>query len=136
MAILIDTSVLIAVERGQLSMQAVLNRTEQVAISVVTAAELLHGVHRADPARATTRTAYVEAILDGVPALPIDMRVARTYAQLSASLAVAGSRIKMNDLWIAATAIAHNFLLMATDPGFDRVPGLRRAPITEIPHPR
>jgi predicted nucleic acid-binding protein len=135
-AILIDTSVLIAAERGELSLRAVLDRTEQVAISVVTAAELLHGVHRADPARATARTAYVEAILEGVPTLPIDMLIARTYARLSASLTAGGTRIKMNDLWIAATAIAHNLQLMATDADFDRVPGLRRAPIGDIPRPR
>ena len=77
-----------------------------------------------------TRTAYVEAILEGVPALPIDMLVARTYARLSASLTPGGTRIKMNDLWIAATAIAHNLRLMATDADFDRLPGLRRASIS------
>jgi tRNA(fMet)-specific endonuclease VapC len=49
MATLIDSSVLIAAERGELGLDALLARyaEEDVAISAMTASELLHGVHRA-----------------------------------------------------------------------------------------
>jgi predicted nucleic acid-binding protein len=49
MATLIDSSVLIAAERGQLSFDDIAARysDEDVAISAVTASELLHGVYRA-----------------------------------------------------------------------------------------
>jgi predicted nucleic acid-binding protein len=49
MATLIDSSVLIAAERGQLNFDEIATRYEEedVAISAVTASELLHGVHRA-----------------------------------------------------------------------------------------
>jgi predicted nucleic acid-binding protein len=117
-------------------LRSVLDRNEEILISVVTAAELLHGVHRAAPARAGARTAYVEGLLERVPAVPVDLRIARTYARLSATLESTGQRIKMNDLWIAATALAHNFRLMALDHDFDRVPELRRAPVTDVPRPR
>ena len=46
---MIDSSVLIAVERGKLDLERVLRDygDEPVAIAAVTASELLHGVHRA-----------------------------------------------------------------------------------------
>lgn len=48
MGALIDTSVFIAIERGQLALEAIAGRDEEMAISVVTASELLHGVERAN----------------------------------------------------------------------------------------
>jgi tRNA(fMet)-specific endonuclease VapC len=135
-AVLIDTSVLIAAERGRLSLAVVLDRTEQYAISVVTAAELLHGVHRADPPRAAARAARIDGFLEELPTLPIDMRVARSFARTSATLAAAGTPVDSNDLWIASTALAYDLELMALDGDYDRIPGLRRASFPGIPHPR
>ena len=136
MAVLIDTSVLIAIERGKILRDAILEPGEQYAISIVTAAELLHGVHRADDARATAREAYVEGLLDGLPTLPIDMRVARSYARVSARLAAKGTPVDANDLWIAATALAHDLEVLALDGDYDRIPGLRRAAPGGVPRPR
>ena len=63
MATLIDSSVLIAAERGQLNVDGIAAK-EDVAISAVTASELLHGVHRAKtPAQRNWRQAFVEGIL-------------------------------------------------------------------------
>jgi len=45
-AILIDASVLIASERGALQLRSAIQAEEVYANSVVTAGELLHGVHR------------------------------------------------------------------------------------------
>jgi predicted nucleic acid-binding protein len=39
-------------------------------------------------------------------------------------------------MWIAATAVANDLLVLALDGDFDRIPGLRRAPIGEIPRQR
>ncbi|HEY0576093.1 MAG TPA: PIN domain-containing protein [Pseudonocardia sp.] len=135
MAILIDTSVLVAVERGKLPRGAILEPGEQYAISVVTAAELLHGVHRAGEARTATREAFVEGLLDGLPTLPIDMRVARSYARASATLATKGTPVDANDLWIAATALAYDLEVLALDGDYDRIPGVRRV-TPGVPRPR
>ena len=46
MGALIDASVLIAAERGELDLEGALDGfAEELALSVVTASELLHGVH-------------------------------------------------------------------------------------------
>jgi tRNA(fMet)-specific endonuclease VapC len=125
-AVLIDTSVLVATERKKIRLEDLVVIGEQYAVSVVTAAELLHGVHRAGGRRAQARSAYVEALLAAVSTLPIDLTVARAYARASAALARTGTPVDANDLWIGATAIAHGFGVLALDGDFDRIPGVAR----------
>src|SRR5262249_33195946 len=75
MAVLIDASILIESERGRLDLEPYLaqRQAEEFFLSVVTASELLHGVHRAiRPEVRTKRAAFVEAILERFPLLPVD----------------------------------------------------------------
>jgi tRNA(fMet)-specific endonuclease VapC len=130
--VLIDASVLIAHERGRLDPDRLAERglagreEESFYLSVITVSELLHGVHRADsPARRARRAAFVEAVLDQFPVLPIDRPTARVHAELWAGLAAAGTLIGAHDLWIAATAVARDLSLATADlRDFERVPGL------------
>jgi predicted nucleic acid-binding protein len=127
MAILIDTSVLVASERGSMALERLIQPGETYASSVITAAELLHGVHRATGRRAQARSAFVEGMLNAFAPLPVDMPVARAYARTSATLAKSGTSVDANDLWIGATAIAASMEVLALDGDFERIPGLRRA---------
>jgi tRNA(fMet)-specific endonuclease VapC len=64
MATLIDTSVLIAIERGQIDLNVWMMPNDEIAIAAITASELLRGVHRASDARTSTvREAFVEGLL-------------------------------------------------------------------------
>lgn len=126
MGVLIDTSVLVEGERGRLDLERLIDPAEQYAMSVVTAAELLHGVHRATGKRAQTRSAYVEGLITNFALIPIDVPVARAFARASAALARAGTSIDANDMWIGATAIAHGLEVLALDGDFDRIPGVTR----------
>jgi tRNA(fMet)-specific endonuclease VapC len=121
---LIDTSVLIDVERGALPLEPLV--TEGKAISVISVSELLHGVHRADNApRRLRREAVVEQILGVVEQVPIDSEVARVHASVWAGLEDSGTIIEAHDLWIAATALTHGLELVTTNARhFERVPGL------------
>jgi len=129
MGILIDSSGLIEAERGRLDLhRRVASRgDEECFLSVVTASELLHGVHRADDARVRARrAAFVEGVLAALPVLPIDLPTARSHAQLWAGLQALGQPIGPHDLWIAAAAIAHGHTLVTGNlREFNRVPGLR-----------
>ena len=115
MGALIDTSVLVAVERGALSRSDLIGRAgDEAALSVVTASELLHGVHRADSARKRVRRErFVEAILAELRVLPVDLDVARTHAQIWADLRARRVSVGAHDLLIAATALVHG-LAVAT----------------------
>lgn len=128
MAVLIDTSVLVAAEREVITLDHWIQADESYAISVVTGGELLHGVHRASGRRAQARSSFVEGLLASLDPIPIDLLVARAYGRASAELARAGSPVDANDLWIASTAIAHGFQLLAFDGDFDRIPGVQRVP--------
>lgn len=121
---LIDTSVLIEVERGVLPLEPLVQ--EDKAISVISVSELLHGVHRATPAsRRVRRQAVVEQILGAVEQVPIDTEVARVHADLWAGLESSGEVIDAHDLWIAATALTHGMELATVNrQHFERVPGL------------
>jgi tRNA(fMet)-specific endonuclease VapC len=128
MAVLIDTSVLIAHERGSLDVEAAIAGRDDEAfyLSVISASELLHGVHRAHEAgTAARRSAFVEGVLAAFPLVPIDMPVARAHAGLWAQLAAAGTPVGAHDLWLAATCVAHGWSLATADVReFRRVAGL------------
>jgi predicted nucleic acid-binding protein len=128
MAALIDSSVLIAAERGSLPLDAFSTRyaQEDVAISALTASELLHGVHRArTPDQRHRRQAFVEGLLAQLPVIAFDLTVARVHALLWADLAKRGVVVGERDLMIGATAIAKNYTLATRDErSFPKIPGL------------
>ncbi len=127
MGFLIDSSVLVAAERGLLDLSAALHdhRDETFAISAVTAAELLHGVHRVAAARRAATEVFVEGILDRLPALPFDLRSARVHARLWSETRSGGITIGERDLMIAATALGHGCSVVTRDRrSFPRIPGL------------
>ncbi len=128
MGVLIDASVLIEWERGRIDLPPQLEGREEEPffVSVVTASELLHGVHRAVQADIRARrSALVEAILERFPLLPVDLATGRAHARVWATLAASGQLIGMNDLWLAATCLAHGLTIATANVrDFGRVPGL------------
>jgi len=128
MGILIDASILIEHERGRIEVEAYLTgrEEEEFFLSVITASELLHGVHRARAAAVRTRrSAWVEAVLQRFPLLTVDLATARVHAQLWAELATQGRQIGPHDLWLAAQCVAHGLVMVTANlREFERVPGL------------
>jgi tRNA(fMet)-specific endonuclease VapC len=126
-AVLIDTDILVDLERGVSNPQVERMIGDQDrAISVITVSELLHGVHRANGPQRVRRSAFVEHLLAGLRAIEISEPIARVHADIWAQLRVRGQLVGAHDLWIAATAITHG-LILATGNAveFQRVPGLR-----------
>jgi predicted nucleic acid-binding protein len=129
MGILIDTSLWIADERGLLALDSWLAgyREEPVAMSVITVAELLHGVERTtDPRQRVRRLGHVEALLARVPVIEFSVEMARVYARLLATMAARGRPIAAHDLLIAATAITLGWTIATADArSFRHIPGVR-----------
>ncbi len=128
MALLIDTDILIQLERRDSDAPSVevLLGEEECAISVITVSELLHGVLRANGERRAKRRAFVEHLLGGLQPIPITEPVARVHAEIWADLAERGEVIGAHDLWVAAAALSHG-LGVATRHASElgRVRGLR-----------
>jgi tRNA(fMet)-specific endonuclease VapC len=125
---LIDTSILIAAERGRLDPAALAaeNNEEEIALAAITASELLHGVHRVKGAVARVRAErFVERILSVVPVIAFDRDVARVHARLDAELSAQGTAVGEADLLIAATAVACDYRIATRDlRSFLRIKGL------------
>ena len=82
------------------------------AVSAVTVGELHAGVLLAhhEPQQAA-RLRRLAAVLSEAPVLEVDRAVAVCYGELRA----ATGRMPTNDLWIAATALAHDLTLLTAD---------------------
>ncbi len=128
MDLLIDTSVLIAVERSGSRPESVVESAgdRRLHLAAITASELLHGIHRADSAvRRDRRERFSEAILTSLPVLAFDLETARVHARLWADLTRRGQPIGAHDLQIAATALFHGLSLATTNEReFRRIAGL------------
>lgn len=119
---LLDTSVFIASETNRVLDEQLLPRA--FAVSPVTVAELHVGVLAArDLDTRARRLATLEAVSD-IELLVVEEAVAASWALLRMHLAEAQRRLNVNDLWIAATALAHALPLLTQDDDFGPVEGV------------
>lgn len=117
----VDTSVLIAAGIGELRMQG------GWAVSAVAVGELGAGVLLADdPAVRAARLRRLTAVLAVAPVLKVDRAVAARFGELRAATRAGAT----NDLWIAATALAHDLTLMTSDERQAALPLVRTSLIT------
>jgi tRNA(fMet)-specific endonuclease VapC len=124
--VILDTGILIAIERGELDVDAVLG-ADDAAIASVTAMELLVGVERADEAHKQARSVHAEAVLASLPIEDYTLSVARIHARLAMKAMSEGRKRSAYDLMLAATAAATSRILLTTDgkAEFDQLAGVR-----------
>lgn len=129
MGVLIDSDLLIDLEKEKRDLTPYIQgrEKEEFFLSVISASELLHGVHRARDARIKARRlAFVESILSKFPIIEIDLAIARSHAQLWSELESRGIMIGLHDSWLAATCLAQDLTLATSNRReFDKVPGLK-----------
>lgn len=126
MEFLLDSTWLVEYLRGNTRfVQAVQERKPAgLAMSVVTLAELFSGVARSTDRERAERE--VRRIISEVRILGLDEAVARAWGEEDARLTLAGQKIGDLDLFIAATALAHNLTLCSQNrKHFGRVAGLK-----------
>ena len=99
---------------------------EEFYLSIITADELLRSVARAGGKARSKRLAFVEAVLDGFPILPIDRATVRMHAEVLAGLERRRITLGLHESWIAATCLAHGLQLLSVCPGdFAGIDGLQ-----------
>jgi predicted nucleic acid-binding protein len=110
-----DTSVFVAQETGR----ELGDLPEEIAVSVITAAELELGVLRADDADArATRLTTLARVQATYALLPVDPEVASCFARIAATELAGGRRLRRHDTWIAATALRHDAAVLTQDADF------------------
>ena len=107
MAIILDTDVIIAGERGSLDLEGwlVSHPGEQFEVAAITVAELWYGVERATATHRAKRRLYIENALAKLQIVPYTGQTAREHARLWARLESVGRMIGDYDLIVAATAL-------------------------------
>jgi predicted nucleic acid-binding protein len=110
-----DTSIFIAQETGR----ELGDLPEQIAVSVITAAELELGVLRAvDPDARAVRLSTLSRVQATYPLLPVDAEVASCFARIAAAELSRGRHVRRHDTWIAATAMRHGAAILTQDADF------------------
>jgi hypothetical protein len=110
-----DTSVFIARETGR----PLGPLPDEIAISVVTAAELELGVLRAaDPRTRAVRLRTLSRVRSEYPLLGVDETTASCFARIADEELRAGRKLRRHDAWIAATALQHDAAVVTQDDDF------------------
>jgi tRNA(fMet)-specific endonuclease VapC len=129
MGLILDTSVLIEAERRKFDIDKFAKNREDEAfgLSVITVAELLHGVHRADSAkRRLKRSGYVEKVIELFPVYAFDIFIARAYSELWSDFNRRGIQIGAHDLIIGSTALSLGFSVATFNlRHFEKIEGLK-----------
>ena len=112
MGLILDSSVIIAAERGGETVAQILEHIRRVlgeielGLSVVTVAELIHGAYRAKTeSDRQRRLAFVEELCRDVPVYPVTLEIAQLAGRIEAEQEVKGVRVAFEDLLIGVTAL-------------------------------
>ena len=132
MGLILDSSVVIAGERGGHTVREILEQLQaahgeiEMGLSVVTIVELVHGIQRAlDEQRRVRRQAFVDELIWDVPVHPVTIEIARRAGRIEGERAAQGVAIAFEDLLIAATALHLGFAVATSNVRhFQVIPGL------------
>lgn len=132
MGLILDTSVLIAGERRGISVLQILDSIEaehgpqQIELSVITIAELTHGIYRAkSTAQADRRRHFVDEVRNNIVVHDLTIEIAALTGRIEGEQAAIGNAIAFQDLVIGATALSLGFkVLTANIKHFILIPSL------------
>lgn len=132
MGIILDSSVIIAAERGGHSVRQILEQVQasqgetEVGLSVVTVAELVHGAYRAQTqAQQERRLEFIERLCRDVPVHPLTLDIARLLGRIEGQKEAKGIQFAFEDLAIGVTALHLGYAVMTLNARhFQRIPGL------------
>lgn len=122
---MLDTNIVSELARdpqGRVSERIAEVGSDAVCVSIVVAAELRFGCAKK---RSMRLTAQIEAILESISVLALDVPVDAEYGRIRNELKFAGTPIGPNDMLIAAHALAVGAVIVTANVGeFSRVRGL------------
>ena len=118
MGLILDTSVIVRAERRGKSVAEILAQIREthgeteVGVSVVTIAELTHGVERSKlEAQRQRSQAFVDDVLATLTVYPVTAEIAQRVGVISGQEAQKGITLPFEDLLIGATALQLGFEL-------------------------
>ena len=132
MGLILDTSVIVRAERRGKSVAEILAQIREthgeteVGVSVVTIAELTHGVERSKlEAQRQRSQAFVDDVLATLTVYPVTAEIAERVGVISGQEAQKGITLPFEDLLIGATALQLGFELATHNVRhFEMIPNL------------
>jgi predicted nucleic acid-binding protein len=132
MGLILDSSVVIAAERGGDTVEQLIERAvklagdQDAALSAVGLTELIHGVYRAQtPQMRVRRETFLRELLADLTVYPYTKETAMLAGKIDGEQQGHGVVIPFGDLLIGATALSLGFsVLTANVRHFQRIPGL------------
>lgn len=119
----LDTNIVSAHLRGDAAVGAQIKANSRLYLLIAALGELYYGAYHTE--HRDKQLGRIRSFLPLVQTVHHDNDVAERYGKLKARLAELGSMIPENDLWIAATCLAHDLTLASRDAHFESVEGLR-----------
>lgn len=133
LGVVLDSSIVITGERKRLAVPQLIETIQtaygdiELSLSLVTVAELAHGIHRARTSEVSKRRReYIDELVKLVPFHPITLRTAYLIGQIEGQEAAKGNMLPFNDLLIAAAAIEQGYAVLTENlRHFKKIPGLQ-----------
>lgn len=122
--ILIDTNAYVEFKRGNQQTLEILRCVQIIGINNIVLGELLAGFSVGSRETENTRELYQFLEIPRVQLFSLEETTARYYATIYKQLRNKGKPIPTNDMWIAATALQHQLILLSYDKHFSSIDGL------------
>ncbi|MBU0464051.1 MAG: type II toxin-antitoxin system VapC family toxin [Proteobacteria bacterium] len=122
--VLIDTNIYSLAMKGDGNVVDALRKIDLIGFAAISVGELYSGFKSGD--RETMNREELNIFLDSprVVVHTIDVETADFYASILNNLKAAGTPIPTNDIWIAAVAFQHGYIIFTKDGHFNLIPGL------------
>ena len=120
---LLDTNAAIAFLNGAPTVVDRFQAADEILLSSTVVGELCFGAQKS--AQAAANLARIDMLIDRVVVLDVNTETARHYGQIKNALRIKGRPIPENDIWIAASALQYDLILVTGDGHFGEVDGLK-----------
>ncbi len=126
MRLALDTNAYSEFMRGSPVLKDWIQLAEEIGVSTVVMGELRSGFEAGKKAKANEAGLVRFLQSSRVVVHGIDEQTTFHYARILCALREVGRPIPTNDIWIAASAVQHGYLLVTRDAHFDGLPGLAK----------
>lgn len=120
---LLDTNVAIALFTGDLAVQEKVRNAEYIVAAPPVIGELCFGAQKSN--RVTDNLDKIDILVQQSIVFRCDLETAQWYGIIKERLRRKGRPIPNNDIWIAAIALQHDWILVTRDAHFNEVESLQ-----------
>lgn len=119
---LLDTNAAISLMASEREIRELVAKADEIYLSSIVLGELYYGAEKSG--RVAQNVQRVDELAERFPVLDCDIKTARIFGQVRQQLKLKGHLNQANDIWIAATALQYNLILLTRDADFNHVDGL------------